>query len=189
MKLSPDELKLFHRLHSNLMQYALGKAAETVREQRDQGAVIAARDSLFRNPRRITTFVKNNPYDFTSEELEIVSDWKKARLGTFYIARSLKSHSLFIESTPQYQPTGRIFAVVDLGVPFKKIVQTPLPVVVHALLLPFKGRIVFDGVMTFYQVDLGSDVRELLDEFCDIAIRRSEVITSIDGLKKRKTQT
>ena len=25
MKLSPDELKLFHRLHSNLMQYALGK--------------------------------------------------------------------------------------------------------------------------------------------------------------------
>jgi len=189
MKLTADEIHLFHKLHSNLVQHALGKKAEKVFQQRDQNALIAARDSLFQNPRRITTFVKKNPHKFSPEELEIVSGWKQARLGTFYIARSLKAYTLFVECPKDFEPSGDIFGVVDLGVPFKKIVQTPLPVVVHTVLLPFKGRIVFDGVMTFHSVDLGNKVRELLEGLCEYVTRTSGIITSLDDLKtasKRK---
>lgn len=93
MKLTETDIRLFYKLHSNLLQYALGKQAQTVFQQRDQEALIAARNSMFKNPRRITTFVKKNPFHFSPEELEILSSWKQARLGTFYIARKLKDYT------------------------------------------------------------------------------------------------
>jgi len=189
MKLSGDELQLFGKLYSGLMQFGLGEKADTVREQRDQEALIAARDSMFDNPRRITTFVKKNPLQFCPEELEIVSSWKQARLGLFYIARNLKDYTLFVESTEKYEPSGDIFGVVALDKPFTKIVQTPLPVLVRTVLLPFQGKIIFDGVMSFYQVDLGDDVRQMLDGICEYKMRRSGIIPSLEGVRTAGKRT
>lgn len=189
MKLSSRERKLFHKLHGGLIQFALGKAADTVLEQRDEEALIAARDSLFRNRRRITTFVKKNPFKFSPEELEIVSRWTNARFGYFYIARSLKDHTLFIESRQNYKPSGHIFGVVALDKPFKKIVSTPLPVLVRTVLLPFQEKIVFDGVMSFYAVDFGDDVRQMLDDICEYKIGTSGIITSLEGKHGRNLGT
>lgn len=181
MKLSSGERKLFHKLRSGLIQFALGKAADKVLEQRDEEALIAARDSLFRNRRRITTFVKKNPFKFSPEELEIVSGWKQARCGHFYIVRTLKDYTLFVECKNKYEPSGSVFGVVALDKPFKKIVHTPLPVLVRTVLLPFRGRIIFDGVMSFYSVDFGGNLRQMMDGICEYQIRKSGVITSLDG--------
>jgi len=183
------EIHLFGKLYNGLIQYSLGKTVETALQQPDGEALIAARDSMFQNPRRIMTFVNKNPFGFSPEELEIVSSWKHGRLGLFYIARNDRRYTLFVKSTRKYEPTGDIFGVVGIGTSLRKIIPTPLPVLVRTVLLPFKGKIVYDGVMAFHAVDLGDEVRGLLNEICEYTMRTTGIITSLDDLEAAKRQT
>ena len=189
MKLSLSERQLFGKLYSHLMQFGWEKSRYKARGQHDQEAFIAIRDSLFQNRRLLTTFVTRNPFDFSPEELEIVSNWKQAHCGWFYIVRDTKDYTVFVECRKEYEPSGDIFGVVALDKPFKKIVQTPLPVLVRTVLLPFRGRIIFDGAMTFHSVDLGDDVRQTLDGVCDYKSRTSGVITSLEVKHERNLGT
>ena len=70
MSLSSADHQRFRKLWGGLIRFGLGKNADTVFEQHDQEALVAARDSVFQNRRQITAFVKKNPFGLTPEELE-----------------------------------------------------------------------------------------------------------------------
>ncbi len=83
-------------------------------------------------------------------------------MNRFYIIRCMKHCAEFLGSTEKFRLTNELFLVHSRGVSFDQIVKTPLPVFVKTGLLPFKDRIVFDGVMEFIGKDLGDEVGQMM---------------------------
>jgi Domain of unknown function (DUF6398) len=54
-----------------------------------------------------------------------------------------------------------------------------LPVLIEAVLLPFKGKIVYDGLMTGYRISFGSGIRRLLNESFKAAKARHGIVTAL----------
>ena len=92
-----DEGKLFYKLHPALMFFAnerLKLLPDDVADPEEYTSLppetrIKVRDALHAQPDLIDEFVRENPFDFTPEELEIVTSWKQAVVGKFYIFRYL----------------------------------------------------------------------------------------------------
>jgi hypothetical protein len=57
-----------------------------------------------------------------------------------------------------------VFAVLGLQSPIADILGPRVPQVTDAVLLPFGGRIIVDGLLTKVPVSFGARIREMLDE-------------------------
>jgi len=55
----------------------------------------------------------------------------------------------------------------------------PLPIMVEAVLLPFKGQIIYDGLLNVYNVSFGSGVRSELHETYMMAKQNARIITTL----------
>ncbi len=91
-------------------------------------------------------FVKKNPLKFSLDKLEIVSKWVHFKRGKFFIERCLKAHSIFILDDSVYSVHG-ISSGIDEVLSFAL-----MPYYADAVLLPFKGRIIFDGVLLGHNI-------------------------------------
>ncbi|HKQ72930.1 MAG TPA: hypothetical protein VJ810_04325 [Blastocatellia bacterium] len=132
------------------------------------------REALYGNIGLIDQFVKENPEGFNDEELGIVQSWSKFIAGDFYIERYLAKHAIFIKNE-------NVYAVLALHDPFDFFVgREELPVYTKTVLLPFKGRIVYDGLMQNYRVYFGSGIRGSLRETYLTAKQNGRIIESLD---------
>lgn len=184
MPLSARDYWLFSKLQSGLLRFSDAKRDLRSGDQNevpDGDTTIAIREALFQNRKLIDAFIAQNPCKFTPEELKIVGSWKHAEVGNFYILRSLKTHAIFLGTTEGRKPSGDLFRVLGLTEPFHEIVKSPLPVLVRTALLPFRGKIIFDGIMSFCEVDFGNEVRENLDWIYEYRKEKSGIVTSLDA--------
>lgn len=55
-----------------------------------------------------------------------------------------------------------------------------LPQMVQAVLLPFKGKIIYDGLLSGYNVHFGGGIRSNLNRIYTIAKQRERIITSLE---------
>ncbi|WP_121967541.1 hypothetical protein [Leptolyngbya sp. BC1307] len=182
MKLSPADVDLFMKLTLQLQWYAQKQgqvlpkvksfAAYTTTSMREK---VEVRDYLFNHSELIDQFIQENPADFTQEELAIVSGWKTFVKDKFYVERLLKKHGIFIDSKENvYGISGLSDELSDM------IDRRNLPLCAQAVLLPFKGRIVHDGLLGFYNVSFGSGIRSSLKEIYLIAKDNDAIIETLD---------
>ena len=93
------------------------------------------------------------------EELEITKNWKKAITGNFIILKHLKKHSIFL-----HNESNQIYAIIGLMQPIEEIAPKEcLPVLVGTALIPFQGKIVYDGVLSGGNV-IGNNYRREFNE-------------------------
>jgi len=131
----------------------------------------------------IDSFVKENPFNFSSHELEIVAGWRHLVKGTFYLFRYLKKHAIFLDdATPP-----RAYGVLALTDTFEELLGPVLPIRLEAVLLPFKGQIIYDGFVVPYRIYFGRGVREELNEDYREAKDRFGIITSLPPTVEEKT--
>lgn len=90
MKLSQKDLKQFMKLHKPLLLYTnqrlkIDKDAYTVNDllNLDLEKLMKIRDALFTQTGLIDDFIAANPLGFSTEELEIISKWRKPVKGNF----------------------------------------------------------------------------------------------------------
>lgn len=191
MKLAQEDLELFIKLHSALLVYAnrqlkVVDGVKTLRGFMNSGIErqVKIRNALHDNMALIDSFVKENPFDFSVDELEIVAGWRHLVKGTFYLFRYLKKHAIFlVDSTPP-----RAYGVLALTDTFEELLGRVPPIRLEAVLLPFKGRIVYDGFVVPYRVYFGRGVREELNEDYREAKDRFGIITSLPpAVEKERT--
>lgn len=182
MKLSPADVQLFMKLTLHLQWYAeqqgqilpkvksfLNYVDTSMREK------VEVRNYLFDHPELIDQFIQENPDDFTQEELAIVRGWKAFVRDKFYVERLLKKHGIFIDSKEN------VYGISGLNDELSDIIdKRTLPAYVQAVLLPFKGRIVHDGLLGFYNVSFGSGIRSSLKELYLIAKDNDAIIETLD---------
>lgn len=181
VRLSEENLALFFKLYPALLFYAnqrlnvvesfskLDKFDELSLEEK-----IEIRDALCEKLAILESFVAENPYQFTQDEIEIVSGWRHLVRGTFYLVRYLKNYAIFLD-----EKDTKAYGVAALEDAFDDILGLELPIRLEAMLLPFKGRIVYDGFLRYYNIFFGRGFREDLNEDYQEAKHRYGIITSL----------
>jgi hypothetical protein len=183
MLLPPDELELFFRLHRAVMFFVnqrLNVIPNKVATPAEFAALspevrLKVREALNANLDLIESFADENPAHFTEDELEIVRSWGHLVTGKFYVFRELKKYTLFLSTTSP----AIAYGVLALSQPFEGLIGPYLPVLTQTVLLPFKGVIVYDGLMSSYNISFGPGIRRNLNEDFKEAKARHGVVTSL----------
>ena len=192
MNLSSEDAGLFFELMWGLQRYANRKRgilkdflspieyAELTAQKK-----LKLREVLWKSPDLIDDYLKENPESLSNEHLEIVRSWKRFIKGEFFILRHLKKYSIFIGNKDQ------VYGVLGLYDSLEDFVPAyALPAIVETVLLPFKGRIVYDGLLRGYNVSFGSGYRSDLNYIYSAAKQKERIITSLEpDLAKVKPAT
>jgi hypothetical protein len=133
------------------------------------------RDALVTNMELINALVAENPFGFAEDEREVVLSWKDLVAAEFYVYRCLKKYTVFLTTRDPVVAYG----VLSLTDSLEDLIGHRLPHLCKAVLLPFKGRIVYDGMLAGYNVHFGGGVRRRLKESYDAAKERHGIITSL----------
>lgn len=183
MRLSVEDVKLFYKLLYPLQFYTKEKLellpeVKTEEEYRKLTAQqkLEVRDALYAHPELFDEFIQQNPAHLNNDELAIIRSWKQFVKGDFFIERFLKKYSIWIgDGAPS-----PVYGVLGIMESLDEIIHPSyLPLRVHAVLLPWKGQIVYDGVFQSYNVLFGSGIRDSLREAYMAAKQNGRIIESL----------
>lgn len=182
-QLSLEDVDLFFRLHRSLMFFVNGKLKVLARKVATLEAYsglapeirVEVHKALLDHMDLIDAFADENPFRFDETALEIARSWKHLVTGTFYAFRQFQPYMVFLSSTEPVVAYG----VVALFDPFETVFGPYLPRMIKTTLLPFKGRIVYDGLVTGYNVTFGGGIKRRLNEDYKEAKERFGIITSL----------
>ncbi|HQU47181.1 MAG TPA: DUF6398 domain-containing protein [Pirellulales bacterium] len=183
MLLEPHDVELFFRLHRALMSFVnqrLKVIPDRITTPDEFAALppevrLKVRDALNGHVDLIESFVAANPSHLTDDELGIVDSWRHLVMGRFYVFRDLKRYTVFLTATSPVIAYG----VVALSQPFQDLIGPYLPVLTQTVLLPFKDKIVYDGLLSSYNISFGGGIRRSLNESCKEAKARYGIVTSL----------
>ena len=185
MLLPPHELELFFKLHRAVM-FFVNQRLKVIPDKLANADAFAAlspqvrlkvRDALNANLDLIETFTAENPAHLSDDELDIVRSWRHLVTGKFYVFRELKKYTVFLSTTSP----AIAYGVLALSQPFEDLIGPYLPVMVQTVLLPFKGMIVYDGLLACLGVSLsfGPGIRRMLNESFKEAKLRHGIVSSL----------
>lgn len=182
MKLAKEEADLFFKLMWGLQFYIneqrqiLPKVKSVEEYTKLQSAdKVQVRDVLWENPGLIDAYVAENSDGLSAAELGIVRKWKGFVSGTFQIFRLLKKHAVFIREDSQ------VYGVLGLHDSLEEVfLGRPLPIMVQAVLLPFKGKVVYDGLLKWSNIFFGGGIRTSLKEEYMVAKQQGRIITTLE---------
>jgi hypothetical protein len=182
MLLPPEDAALFLSLYPHLIAFAAGRlgGVEGIVDfpsfrAAPRKAKGQARDRLLDNIALIDAYIEENPDEFREIDLAHVALWRYFVRGDFIIERDLAQYTVFLT---RKEPV-RAYGVLALTNEFVEMLPYPLPMMVDAVLLPWKGRIVCDGLIGTYNIILGPGIRAELKD----AYRRAKaqgIITSLE---------
>jgi hypothetical protein len=184
MNVTFDEGKLFYDLYAALLSFAnrrLNVSSELFTDARQYTSTppearVAIRDALFADRELIDEFVRDNPANLKADHLEIVHSWKHALPGKYYVFRHLKKYTVFLTSGGS---PNKAYGVLGLADPLEDVVGPILPRLVTTVLLPFQGRIIYDGLISGYNIIFGGGVKRTLNDEYKRAKQAFGIITSL----------
>jgi hypothetical protein len=190
MVLPPDDADDFFRLLTSVMGFVMtprtkGKGRRQARDydslpipdRFDLHARFAANAA-----REIEAYLSVNPDRLPASDLAEIGTWKNVVSGNFVFFRQLKQHHVVIEANRN----SRVFLVVGIGQPLDVILRQPIPAVGRTMLLPFRGQIVCDGVISSPRIAFGANLRSGYNELYQTAKRNGELISRLGGVPKAK---
>lgn len=182
MLITPEDAEFFFRLYPSLIGFVAGRLggvdgivdARTFRSRPNE-ARVAARDKLLDNISMIDEFVEENPGEFREQELALAQTWKHFVRGNFVVERELSNHTIFLDDS---RPT-KAYGVLGLTDEIADILPLGIPMMIEAVLLPWKGQIVCDGLIRFHNLVLGGGIKRMYKNIYREAKTRG-IITSLD---------
>lgn len=183
MLLEPQDVELFFKLHRSLM-FFVNQRLKVVPDDIASPDAFAAlspqvrlkvRDAFLQHSDLIQSFVDENPAHLSEDELDILRSWRHLVHGKFYVFRELKKYTVFLSTTSP----AIAYGVLALSQPFEDLIGPYLPVLTQTVLLPFKGVIVYDGLMSSYNISFGPGIRRNLNQDFKEAKTRHGIVTSL----------
>ncbi len=182
MNISEEDAELFFRLMFSLQFFVnqrlgilpqidtLEKYIDSSLEEKFQ-----VREALYENIHLIESFIDENPQNFPMKELTTVSKWKHFVKGDFFVERFLKNHSVFVSDE------NKVYGVLGLNNSLEEVIpREALPLRIKTVLLHFRDKIVYDGLLQPYNVFFGGGISSELKEIYLAAKQNGEIITSLE---------
>lgn len=137
---------------------------------------VTVREALYQHIDLLDSFIAENPANLTPAELAIVSGWKGFVAGDFYILKFLKRYTIFVSAKSE-----KVYAVLGLYDTIEDIFygRRP-PILIRTVLLPFRGRIIYDGLFHGHNIFFGPGIRGDLDEAYQRAKQNDRIIKSLE---------
>ena len=166
MVLSKEDAELFYKLFFSLLNYINNKFKINNEIQKlyygksvDPRAVKEIADRLWENTELIDEYLTEEK--LPEEHKNIILGWKKRISGKFIVERHLKKGTIFIqaENREVYLVSGIISSWDEM------LCGIPLPVIITAVLIPFRNVIISDGLVSVSNIFFGKNLRS---EFKDI---------------------
>jgi hypothetical protein len=182
MKLSTEEAELFFEL-TWALQFFVNRKKEIIPDihsiqdikELPEKRRFLVREALYESPELIDAYVAENPDEFDTRKLDIIKQWKNFIYDDFYIERYLKNHAIFIGAN------GKVYAVLALHQAFDEMFpRNYLPMYVKAVLLPFKGHVIYDGFLQSYNVHFGGGMKRSLRESYMRAKQNEKIIHTLE---------
>ncbi len=120
-------------------------------------------------------FVDENPASLSDDEMEIVLSWHHQVSGRFFVFRQLKKHMVFLSTDDPLTAYG----VVALTEPLEDLVGPYLPVMTETVLMPFRDKIIYDGLLSSYNISFGGGIKRSLNDSYRQAKKRLGIVTSL----------
>jgi hypothetical protein len=185
MLLSPVDAELFFKLLRGLMWYVNQqlKVVESEAQGPDEfsrGPLedrVKLRRAFLKNPQLLEKFVDENPLQFNGEELEILAKWRDYEFGRFVVFRQLQKYAVFLTT----KEPAAAYGVVALTDPIEFLAPQRLPIMAECMLLPFRGQIVYDGLMNSFNISFGPGIRRGFNESYQEIKRTTGIVTRVDG--------
>ena len=111
--------------------------------------------------------------ELPNEYAQIVAGWKQCKPGRYILERHLKKGSVFISAED-----GAIYMVKGLFSTWVEMLGEA-PVLLDAVLIPFRGSIISDGLVVPYRICFGKGAREDFKEAYMTAKRNRKIHFSI----------
>jgi hypothetical protein len=184
MILQPQETERFYRIWFAMLSYA-NRRLKLVRDLPESPRVgsIDVQDAfkvataVWADDALRHSFIEENPASLPPEDLALARSWDRRVAGDFYIFRFLKKYTVLIGSGDP----APVYGVLGLVSPIEEVVPNPVPTLVRMTLLPFEGRITYDGLLAPYSVYFGSGIRSNLNDIYRSASERGTIITSLEA--------
>jgi len=182
MRLSPEQVERFYHIWFALLRF--------VNEQRqlisdfptsgEEGELstsdeLQMRDAFWADESLLQQFLATNPAGLGVQDLAVVESWQARLAGSFFVVRALKTSTVFLSD----HPPQHAYAVLGLLRSVEEAAGLPLPFYTQAVLLPFEGRITYDGLLRSYNAVFGPGIRRSLNESYRNAVEREGLITSL----------
>jgi len=184
MNLTFEEGKLFYDLYSALLSFVNGKLKVSPEQfsntqeytSTPPEARVAVRDTLFAHRELIDEFIKENQVNLKPDDLEIIASWKHAVVGKFYVFRYMANYAVFLTSGGS---PNKAYGVLGLADPLEEVIGPYLPRLITAVLLPFQGKIIYDGLISGFNITFGGGIKRMLNEEYKQAKETFGIITSL----------
>lgn len=159
MRLERSDAELFYQLWFPLLdfvnrKYHICPETETIDQQ--QGVDVcdakAIADYLWSNTDVIKEYLASAK--LPDEYAKIVAGWVQCKQGRYILERHLKKGSVFISAED-----GTVYLVKGLFSTWEEMLGEA-PVLLDAVLIPFRGSIISDGLVMPYRICFGKGARE-----------------------------
>jgi len=182
-RLSSEDCRLFFKLYQNLLGFTAQKF--------DLTPSVKSLESFFKLPMEkkhhirnilmkrinvIDDFVASNPLKFTPAELEILKSWKQPVIGNFFVINYTQNGILFLEKDNK---DPKVYLALALTTPIWELIPAPPPARVETVLLPFKGKIVCDGMINADRIFFGKGISRSIMACYERALMKHGLIESL----------
>ena len=181
MKLSQTEIELFYKLWYTLI-WSINEKHKIVPEFKkpvygervNEEPFIAIRPKLWENPQWIDELLRGGEFGGLSEtEHGILRDWRNNFIkDRFIVMKYLKAYSVFMTFDKQT----KLYGVCGISNPIKQTSPYGVPYMVDAVLLPFKGKIIYDSLLGHYPVSFGKGYRDSMKTAYEETMERAGII-------------
>ena len=159
MRLERSDAEHFYRLWFPLLDFVNRKyhvCSETEVIDQEQGvdphSAKATADYLWSRTDVIEEYLA--VAELLKEDAQIVADWKRCRPGRYILERHLKKGSVFISAED-----GAVYMVKGLLSSWEEMLGDA-PVLLDAVLIPFRDSIISDGLVVPYRIYFGKGATE-----------------------------
>lgn len=159
MRLEQSEAELFYQLWFPLLDFVNRKyhvCPEAGKIDPSQGVdprnAKAIADYLWSHIEVIEEYLA--AADLPNEYAQIVAGWKQCKPGRYILERHLKKGSVFIST--EYES---VYIVKGLFSTWEEMLGES-PALLEAVLIPFRGSIISDGLVVPYRIYFGKGTRE-----------------------------
>lgn len=181
MRLAKEDVELFYKLHWTLLFYTNQKypVIEGLSlpnlEGQNMEDIAKLDEKLYSHLELIDSFINENPFNLNQEEITIIKSWKNFVRDKFFILSHQKEYTIFLNSDKELKAYGvlGLYDEIEDIIPFE-------PCMVETTLLPFKGKIIYSGILRSFSISFGGGMKRTLNRDYQKAKSKFGVITSLD---------
>lgn len=179
MRLNEQEYNQYIRIHPKLIYFAgkkLGLFPKNTTLENFLGWSVEkkypTREALYENLHLLDEFIHEFSKELSKEDIKLIQQFRHFVKGTFVVVKLTPQHAIFMDDQFTYE-------VLALNDPFEMFWGNNLPVMVEAVLLPFKDKIIYDGIISSYPVVIGPGMKESIMHDFNRIVAQNGVISQL----------